>query len=158
MKAEFDFAVATADLRHIGEAEIELVRLNHPGGGYGLKLIDGDRVLVFLTDNELGYAHKGGLSEQDYIDFSAGCDLLIHDAQYTEQEYQIKAGWGHSTFTSATQLAILAGVKKLGLCHHDLYHNDDDIDNFVDICRTQNSQADSAVDCFGLCEGMEISV
>ena len=90
MKARFDFAAATSKRSRIGAAEIELIPLSHPGGGYGLKLIDHGRGFVFLTDNELGYAHEGGLSEEDYVRFCESSDLLIHDAQYTEQEYATK--------------------------------------------------------------------
>ena len=46
-------------------------------------------------------------------------DLLIHDAQYTKEEYESRVGWGHSAFEDAYRFAKLADVKQLVLFHHD---------------------------------------
>jgi ribonuclease BN (tRNA processing enzyme) len=57
-----------------------------------------------------------------------GADLLIHDAQYTHQEYTAgkmpKQGWGHSTPEMAAEIARAAGVGQLVLFHHDPTHSD----------------------------------
>ncbi len=96
----------------------------HPQGVFIYRIEHGGRSMVFATDTE-GYV--GG--DQRLIDFAHGADLMIHDAQYTEQEYTSsstpKQGWGHSTWQMAIAVARAAGVKRLALFHHDPLHGDD---------------------------------
>jgi ribonuclease BN (tRNA processing enzyme) len=58
-------------------------------------------------------------------------DILLHDGQYTEEEYGYRVGWGHSSIAHAVQLADLAGVRELVLIHHDPGHADGVIDDLV---------------------------
>lgn len=132
--------------------------LNHPNGGYGFKFVGDGKTFVFLTDNEIRYAHEGGMSRDAYVDACSGADLLFHDAQYIEEEYADKRGWGHSTSMDAVELAMDAGVKRLGLFHHDPDRTDDEIDREVDRCRNQIAKAGSTLDCFACAEGMVIDV
>src|SRR3546814_19842321 len=53
-----------------------------------------------------------------------GVDLLIHDAQYTPEEFPPKATWGHCTAEYAVTVAKEAGAKRLALFHHDPPHDD----------------------------------
>jgi CheY-like chemotaxis protein len=55
-------------------------------------------------------------------------DVVIHDAQYTPEEYPAKKNWGHSTFSYVTRIAAAAKVKRLFLTHHDPLHNDEFLD------------------------------
>jgi hypothetical protein len=158
MRAEFDFTSGDPKRNIIGPAEIVPVRLNHPNGGYGFKIAEEGEAFVFLSDNELGFAHRDGISREEYVDFCRGANLLMHDAQYTDEEYRSKVGWGHTQVSLAAELGIEAGVKRLGLFHHDPDHTDDDVDALVALCRNRMAQADSGVECFGVREGMEISV
>lgn len=65
---------------------------------------------------------------QKLIDFFQSSDILIHDAQYTQSEYDsIKQGWGHAYFEYAIHCAAEAGVKKLFFFHHDPYRTDDEL-------------------------------
>ena len=64
-------------------------------------------------------------------DFFRDADLLIHDSQYTEEEYQTKVNWGHSSFEHAIASANRAGVKKLLLFHHDPDRTDEQIDELA---------------------------
>lgn len=158
MKAEFDFTHGDPPRRYIGSVEIIPIRLNHPDGGYGFKFIEEGKTFVFLTDNELDFQHEGGMTVDDYIDFSKDADLLIHDAQYTDDEYKFTKGWGHTTFISATNFSIKANVKRFGIFHHDPDHTDDDMDKFVIPCQKKIMQANSKIECFGIKEEMEIEI
>lgn len=95
----------------------------HPKVGVLLYRIDcGGRSVVYSTDVE---AARGGY--EDVVEFARGADLLIHDAQYTDEEYfgkVNKAGWGHSTVRQAVETAKDAGVGRLVLYHHDPEHDD----------------------------------
>jgi ribonuclease BN (tRNA processing enzyme) len=65
-------------------------------------------------------------------DLAAGADLLIHDAQYTTDEYQQRIGWGHSSMPQAFAFARLAEVKHFVPFHHDPTHSDGDLDRLFD--------------------------
>jgi len=69
------------------------------------------------------------------VDFCKGADLLIHDAEYTEEEYSTKKAWGHSTTSQALDLASKAKVKSLGLFHHNQDRTDIEVDKMLDFCK-----------------------
>lgn len=140
----------------IGRMEFCTIPLNHPDGGYGFKFVEGGKTFVFLSDNELGFRHAEGFSKEQYVAFCRDADLLIHDAQYTDDEYRRTRGWGHSTYKDATSLAIDAGVKHFGLFHHDPDRTDDDLDRQAGSCQGQIHGAGSSTVCFPCAEGMVI--
>ncbi|NCQ18094.1 MAG: MBL fold metallo-hydrolase [Ignavibacteria bacterium CG_4_8_14_3_um_filter_37_9] len=136
----------------------EAIPLNHPNGGFGFKLSDKSGSFVFLTDNEIRYAHDGGATREEYLAFCRNADLLFHDAQYSEHEYKKTRGWGHSTFLDAIDLAIDAGVKRLGLFHHDPDRTDDQLDQQMEWCVKYIKEKGSPLDCFACAEGMSLIV
>jgi phosphoribosyl 1,2-cyclic phosphodiesterase len=162
LRARFNFCCEnpTMESRNcpLGSMQCCAFRLSHPNGGHGYKFIEGGKTLVFLPDNELRFRHDDGLTRDQYVEICRGADLLLHDAQYTEEEYQRTRGWGHSTYMDAVDLAIEAGVKRLGLFHHDPDRTDDDLDRQLDLCRKHIVKSGSAVDCFICAEGMVIEL
>jgi phosphoribosyl 1,2-cyclic phosphodiesterase len=106
----------------------------HPSGTVNVFKIEWDgKSLVYATDIE-GVA--GG--DVRLIRFCQGCDALIHDAQYTSDEYIQKPmqGWGHSTPEMATLVANKAQVKQLVLFHHDPGHDDSTLDAMLEQAQT----------------------
>jgi len=162
LKAKFDFRCGRPHMEpdncRLDGLEVYPVSLNHPNGGYGYKFIERCKTFVFLTDNELSFQHEGGLSRAQYAEFCRGADLLIHDAQYTDDEYKLSRGWGHSSFSDTTDLAIEADVKCLGLFHHDPDRTDDDLDRQTEFCQKRIYLADKAFKCFAASEGMVIEL
>ncbi len=162
LKAKFDFRCERTHMEPgnccLDGLEVCPVPLNHPNGGYGYKFIEPGKTLVFLTDNELSFQHEAGLGRSRYVEFCRGADLLLHDAQYTDEEYKLTRGWGHSTFGDATDFAIEAGVRRLGFVHHDPDHTDDDLDQQVKFCQERIHSAGSRVECFAASEGMVIEL
>ncbi len=134
----------------IGSTTIEPIRLSHPNSGSGYKFCENGRSFVFLTDNELGFIHPGGLEFDAYLDFCRGADLLIHDAEYTPDEYRTAREWGHSSYTDAVDLALAAGVRRLGLFHINQDRTDDALDEVVAACRRRIEQAGSDLECFAV--------
>jgi len=126
------------------------IRLSHPNQGSGYKFIEDGKTFVFLTDNELDFTHPGGLSFDEYQAFSDGADLLIHDAEFTREEYKITRQWGHSIYTTALELAISAKVKQFGLFHLNQERTDEDVDQMVDKCREIIIEQDSDLKCFAV--------
>jgi len=104
--------------------EIGLMRsFAHPNGGVSVyKISWAGKNMVYASDTE---SYIGG--DTRLIEFARGTDLLIHDAQYTSEEYVTgpKQGWGHSTPEMAIAIAQAAKLKKLVLFHHDPSHDDD---------------------------------
>lgn len=103
--------------------EIGVMRSHaHPRGVSIYKISWAGKSMVYASDTE---SYVGG--DTRLIEFARGTDLLIHDAQYTNQEYITcpKQGWGHSTPEMAITIAQAAKVKKLVLFHHDPEHDDD---------------------------------
>jgi len=60
-------------------------------------------------------------------ELASGADILMHDAQYTVEEYQTRQGWGHSSMEDTIQFARLNEVKQLLLTHHDPMHSDEQL-------------------------------
>ena len=104
--------------------EISVLRSSaHPKEGVSIyKISWAGRSMVYASDTE---SYVGG--DTHLIEFAMGTDLLIHDAQYTHEEYVTdpKQGWGHSTPEMAITIAQAARVKKLVLFHHAPSHDDD---------------------------------
>ena len=142
----------------LGSMIITPIALSHPNQGTGYKFEEDGKCFVFLTDNELGYKHEGGLDYQDYLEFSRGADLLFHDAEYKEEEYKNTRGWGHSIFTDALNLALDAGVKKIGLFHHNQERIDDEVDTIVNDCREVINKSGKNMECFAVGQSMEFKL
>ena len=89
--------------------------------------------------------------------FFAGADILIHDTQYTQEEYQSsKVGWGHSSFEHAIAAARRAEVKRLALFHHEPVRTDAQIDELTRKYCHPDYAGDMEV--FFAREGMEIDL
>jgi ribonuclease BN (tRNA processing enzyme) len=142
----------------LGSMIITPIALSHPNQGTGYKFEEDGKCFVFLTDNELGYKHEGGLDSQDYLEFSRYADLLFHDAEYKEGEYKKTRSWGHSVYTDALNLALDAGVKKLGLFHHNQERMDDEIDTIVNDCRKVINKSGKYMECFAVGQSMEFKL
>jgi phosphoribosyl 1,2-cyclic phosphodiesterase/CheY-like chemotaxis protein len=122
---------------NLDEVRVRTHYLNHPGVTLSYRLESGGVTVVYSTDHEpfglqlfpqnleLGtieqMLHEG---DRQHALFLAGADLVIHDCQYTSEEYKQKRNWGHSPMEYVVALAAAAGVKKLILFHHDPDHDD----------------------------------
>lgn len=158
MNAKFDFTRGKPTGFKAGKATITPIPLSHPNGGWGCKIEEGKRSFIFLTDNELGYRHENGLTNSEYVSECAHADLLIHDAQYTEEEYKVKKTWGHSTYNQTLMLAMSSKVKKVGFFHHDPERTDDEIDTIVQRAQKKIEDENRDLTCFAVEEGQVIKL
>jgi phosphoribosyl 1,2-cyclic phosphodiesterase len=136
----------------VGGLEIEAALVCHPGSTVGYRISDGRHALAYLPDHEpaLGVRDFPGPREwTSGYDLAAGVDLLIHDAQYTQEEYRARIGWGHSAIRDAIAFAGLAGARRLIPFHHDPTHDDAMLDR---LDRAVRASCDLA---FGIVAGME---
>jgi phosphoribosyl 1,2-cyclic phosphodiesterase len=100
----------------------------HPGATAGYRLTDGSSTVAYLSDHEPALGRLDDPAWMSGHDLAAGASLLIHDAQYTEAEYDDRVGWGHSTIAHLETLAAAAGVERTVAFHHDPGHDDDMLD------------------------------
>lgn len=152
----FEFASVRSDGCEFGSLSMKPIELSHPNRGLGYKFSEGGKTFVFLTDNELGFKHPGGMGFDDYVKYSEGADLLVHDTDYTDAEYPRRKTWGHSTWQQGLALALKAGVRSLGLFHHNQDRTDADLEKILADCRKLVKKAGSKLNCFAVKEGREI--
>ena len=129
---------------------------NHHGECHGYKIDNNGKTVIYLTDNELDPPGGKKTGFDEFVRFCDQADILIHDAQYIEEDMPAKRGWGHSLVSQACDLAIAAKVKHLVLFHHDHERTDDQIDAI---------QADAkallgkhGIECTAAYEGLELKL
>lgn len=111
----------------IGPFTIQSGYVIHPGPTVGFRITGSHSVLTYIPDHEPALGRNGIIKDNKWlsgIDLAAGADLLLHDAQYTHQEYQYKKGWGHSSIDDAGLFASLVGAKHVLFAHHDPSRSD----------------------------------
>ncbi|MDQ1456596.1 MAG: hypothetical protein QOH28_2216 [Actinomycetota bacterium] len=107
----------------------------HPGPTVGYRLENEHGSLAYLPDHEPRLACSRFADSPEWcsgFEIAAGVDVLIHDAQYSDAEYDQRVGWGHSSLSQTLAFARLANVKHLMPFHHDPAHDDDTLDDFFD--------------------------
>jgi len=119
LSANIDFQSPKVNFEIFGKTKVSMVKHKHPGTAFSFRLERGGKSLVICTDIE----HGDKLDER-IVKLAKDADVLIHDAQYTNEEYQRKKGWGHSTYDQAIEVAERANCKYLFLTHHDPDHDD----------------------------------
>lgn len=115
----------------IGPFTVTADLICHPGPTLGYRIEENGSAMAYLPDHEPALGHREFPADPEWtsgFDLIKDVDLLIHDAQYTEEEYAGRVGWGHSTLQQAVGLASQAGVKTLVTFHHDPEHSDEMLD------------------------------
>lgn len=123
----------------VGGLEVEAALVCHPGSTVGYRISEGTRSLAYLPDHEPALGLREFPGEPEWtsgFDLAAGADLLIHDAQYTTEEYQKRVGWGHSSMRDAIAFATVAGARRFVPFHHDPTHDDAMLDCIDSVVRT----------------------
>ncbi|RME05196.1 MAG: STAS domain-containing protein [Planctomycetota bacterium] len=120
MQSTLEFHEILEETVYVGDTIVTSRYLNHPQGCFGYRIEDQDGIVVYCSDTE----HFPNTLDKKVLELAEGADILIYDAQYTEEEYLSKVGWGHSTWNEGVKICREAGVKQLILFHHDPTHND----------------------------------
>jgi len=151
LKARIEYSEGCPEAFEIDSVTVCPIDVSHPGGGKGYAFVEGGRRFVFLTDHELGHPHPGGLPYERYLQFCAGADLLLHDAEFTGEEYERHRGWGHSSYLDALRLAMDAGARQFALFHINQDRTDRAMDKVVEHCRRIVRDANRQVGILGAC-------
>jgi len=128
-----------------GPIHVERFNVHHPGSTYGYRIRANGKTIVYASDNELAFIsgsidrRKAEFDEEETrlyeemkeeqrrraLEIMEDVDILIHDAQYTPDDYEKKRGWGHSCYIDTVLSAVEAGVRDLYLFHLDPNYADD---------------------------------
>ena len=111
----------------IGPFSIQSAYVIHPGPTVGFRVSGEHSTFTYIPDHEPALGRNGMYKQPDWISgysLAENADLLLHDSQYSFQEYPDKTGWGHSSMDDTLLFASKAGVKHLLLAHHDPMHTD----------------------------------
>ena len=171
LPATIDFQDLTEGTYDFDGVRVVAQFLNHPAMSLAYRIEADGAVLVYACDHEPfattlwrdgarpGFIESivhGG--DRRHALFMRHADLLIHDSQYTPQEYPAKKNWGHSTYLYAVELAAAADVRQLALTHHDPLHDDAFLDRVErsaqELARTRNF----SLHAFCAREGMEVAL
>lgn len=129
------FTVKQDENFFINDVKIYVKSMPHPGGAYGIRVEDGDKVFVYTSDCEFSINEMDDI--HTYDDFFKNADVLLFDAQYTFHESLIdKISWGHSSASIAIDIAAKYDVKKLVLFHHDPNYSDEKLNSVISNARS----------------------
>ena len=151
---EVTFHDVTDDVLAIGSRKVTVRLVPHTGPTLGYR-VDGRRGSVtYISDHQ---APIGLDTVSDTVlELASEVDVLIHDAQYTPEEFSRKADWGHCTLAYALLVAQTARAKRLVLFHHDPWHSDDDLDRLF--AETKQAAEGTGVEVFAAYEGLVIEL
>jgi len=163
----FSVVAATMEFEHLNDGEYELddvrvrvMRVKHPSFVIAYRIEVDGKSICLIPDNEIdGTMYDVGPDwEKRIVDFVGDADLLVHDSMYTDEEYEHRAGWGHSTFSQSVRLAEEGGVGRLLFFHHDPTRTDDQLDEIVARMRDETLARGSDLVIDAATEGVDISV
>jgi phosphoribosyl 1,2-cyclic phosphodiesterase len=160
---------------NLGKVHARAKFMNHPGVCVGYRLDTSSGSVAFLPDTEPFDAFKlhsvkshllspeqtqkrAKNERADLVQFLKGCDVLVLDTQYTDEEYQHHIGWGHGSLSTTVALALDAQVRKLVLFHHDPTHDDKQIEEMVENGRKLAAKAGKTLEIVAAREGEEILI
>jgi phosphoribosyl 1,2-cyclic phosphodiesterase len=142
----------------IGSLFVRASLVTHQGPTVGYRVDEGERSVVYLPDHEPGLGVNLVEEPAAWISghhLAHRADVLLHDAQYGDDEYPRHVGWGHSSIGDVVSFAQKAEVDSLVLFHHDPYHTDDELEELVAQARKVWGDDDRVCSAW---EGMTISL
>lgn len=138
----------------VGGFTVRARHVPHRGETLGFRIEHGGRSLAYLPDHQAP-ADRRTIDDR-VLELCEGVDLLIHDAQYTDDEFLTRADWGHSTIAYAVHVALESGARRLALFHHDPAHGDRDIDQML--VRARRLVPKRSVDVAAAAEGTTVEL
>jgi phosphoribosyl 1,2-cyclic phosphodiesterase len=156
----FDMKEETVEM---GPFSVQAVYANHPVTTMAYRITCDGKTIIFTGDTEPYLNHLEGEEDVDpddfeevsdiieeqnakWLNFLNEADLVLYDAQYTEEEYPKFKGWGHTSMNVAVENCIKANVKKVVLTHHDPQRKDTELDTLE--TEWKNKVGDSIDLCF----------
>lgn len=116
---------------NIGSIQITADLICHPGSTLGYRLEEAGSVLAYIPDHEPalgGTRFPGDPAWTSGFELAEDAGVLIHDSQYTDEEYDARVGWGHTSFSQLVDFARMTRARRLVTFHHDPSHTDSMLD------------------------------
>jgi phosphoribosyl 1,2-cyclic phosphodiesterase len=143
------FRDAPTSTWRIGSAAITAQLIKHPGPTVGYRVEENGSALAYLPDHEPALGSDLSTVEAEWISgfaLAAGAAVLLHDAQYTQEEYDERVGWGHSSTEDVVTFARRAGSRRLVLFHHDPLHSDEQLERILARANELRASGDADVE------------
>ena len=115
----------------LGGALVRARPVSHRGPTVGYRISENGQTLAFVPDHEPALGVDLRSVEPEWVSGHAvahHADVLLHDSQYTEEEYEQRVGWGHSSVVHVVTFAEICDVRQLVMFHHDPLHTDDELE------------------------------
>jgi phosphoribosyl 1,2-cyclic phosphodiesterase len=115
----------------IGPASIRAASVTHRGPTLGYRVEADGSSVCYIPDHEPGLGAPLDELDEEWIsglDLARQASLLLHDCQYTDEEYPAHIGWGHAPVSDALSYAHRAQAERVVLFHHDPLHSDEFLD------------------------------
>jgi phosphoribosyl 1,2-cyclic phosphodiesterase len=140
----------------VGDAKVMVRPVPHVGYTNGYRVDLGGATVAYVSDHQM--PQDGSFDvPPSVLQLADGVDLLIHDAQYTPEEFEEKSHWGHCTVEFAVHVAVESGAKRLVLFHHDPARADDGVDAMLDRARAAVPSS-VRLEILAAAEGMTVSL
>ena len=156
LRGEYRFHEVSGTDLVVGDAKVSVRDVPHVGRTNGYRIELGGATVAYVSDHQM--------PQDGRLDVPAGVqaladdvDLLIHDAQYTAEEFAEKSHWGHCTIEFAVHVAVETGARRLALFHHDPNHDDATVDRLLDRA-VSCVPAGSSLEVLAASEGLTISL
>ena len=130
LRGEIRFHAVDSGRFTVGEVTVSVATVPHNGPTVGFRLDWRGCSLAFVPDHQQPL-DGGKTVDPAVLELVRGVDLLIHDAQYSQEEFRQKRDWGHSTVDYAVEVALAARAGMLALYHHDPAHDDGMVDRLT---------------------------
>jgi diguanylate cyclase (GGDEF)-like protein len=162
LRSRIHFTELEEGFFRVSDVLVETQYLNHTAPTIAYRITGGGTTIAYVTDHEPFWKLQDGIlhhpGDQRHVAFMRGADLVIHDAQYTDEEYRQRVGWGHSTIEYAVDVAMEAGARRVALFHHDPTHDDATMARLEAAAQERAREAGSSIEVFAASEGMELTL
>jgi diguanylate cyclase (GGDEF)-like protein len=162
LRSRIHFTELEEGFFRVSDVLVETQYLNHTAPTIAYRITGGGTTIAYVTDHEPFWKLEDGMlhhpGDQRHVAFMRGADLVIHDAQYSEDEYRQRVGWGHSTIDYAVDVAMAAGARRVALFHHDPTHDDATLARLEAAAKERARAAGSTIEVFAAREGMELTL
>jgi phosphoribosyl 1,2-cyclic phosphodiesterase len=171
LAARITYKDLTEGSHEIAGLKVAAHPMNHPSPTLGYRFERNGVSVLYLSDHEPfaeGVWREGAEpgrmesildpGDRKHAEYMRNADVLIHEAQYTPEEYVSKRNWGHSTYSYVVELAAAAGVKRLFLTHHDPAHDDAFVADIEQRARHLANSLGTTMEVSCAYEGCEIEV
>jgi phosphoribosyl 1,2-cyclic phosphodiesterase len=157
LRGDIRFHTVSSGEMAVGDAKVRVRNVPHVGETNGYRVEMGGASVAYISDHQQPVDGSLGVPDE-VLELADGVDVLIHDAQYTPEEFAEKSHWGHCTVEYAVAVAREAKARTLVLFHHDPAHGDDFVDRMLERAINARNGTGAPAEVIAAYEGLTISL